>query len=141
MPVQLIDTHCHLDFPELSQDRDAVVQRARDAGVTRMVSICTHASRFDGVKAVAEAYPDVFCTVGVHPHHSGEPDEDVQEKWLVDAAQHPKVVGIGETGLDFYYNNSPKEAQEKSFPRHIRACLETGLPVIVHSRGYGGGSF
>jgi TatD DNase family protein len=130
----LIDTHCHLDFPELAEAQQAVVQRARDAGVKRMITISTHASKFAGVKAVAEAYDDVFCSAGVHPHHSGEPDEDIQEQWLIDAAKHPKVVGLGETGLDYYYNNSPKEAQAKSFSTHIRACMATDLPIIVHSR-------
>lgn len=134
MPLQLIDTHCHLDFPEFAQDRDAVVQRARDAGVARMVTISTHASRFAGVKQVAENYDDVFCTVGVHPHHSGEEGELVEADWLVEQAKNPKVVGIGETGLDYYYNNSPKELQLESFRRHVQACLTTDMPIIVHTR-------
>jgi TatD DNase family protein len=133
MPT-LIDTNCHLDFPELAADQNAVVERARQAGVKRMITISTHASKFDTIKGVAEKYDDVFCTAGVHPHHSGEPDENIQEQWLVDAAKHPKVVGLGETGLDYYYDNSPKDEQERNFRTHIRACITTGLPIIVHAR-------
>lgn len=132
--MQLIDTHCHLDFPELAEQQEAVVQRARDAGVVRMISICTHASRFEGVKRVAETYPDVYCSLGVHPHHSGEEGELVETSWLVEQSKHPKVVGLGETGLDYYYNNSPAELQKESFKRHIHAALETDLPLIVHTR-------
>jgi TatD DNase family protein len=134
MPLQLVDTHCHLDFPELAPQREDVLSRARAAGVKRMVTISTHASRFDGVRAVAEAHEDVFCSLGVHPHHSGEEGELVETDWLIERSRHPKVVGIGETGLDYYYNNSPKEAQEESFRRHIRACLATDLPIIIHTR-------
>jgi TatD DNase family protein len=132
--MRLIDTHCHLDFPEFAEQQDAVVTRAREAGVKRMITISTHASRFASVKKVAEKYEDVFCTAGVHPHHSGEPDEDIQENWLVEAAGYEKVVGLGETGLDYYYNNSPVDAQKKNFRTHIRACLKTDLPIIVHTR-------
>ncbi len=134
MSLSLIDTHCHLDFPDFKDQRDAVVQRARDAGVKRMITICTHASRFAGVKEVAETYDDVFCSLGVHPHHSGEDGELVETKWLVEQSKYKKVVGLGETGLDYYYNNSPKELQQESFRRHIHASLETDLPLIVHTR-------
>ena len=132
--LQLIDTHCHLDFPDFKDQRDAVVQRARDAGVKRMITICTHASRFAGVKEVADHYDDVFCSVGVHPHHSGEEGELVETSWLVEESKYQKVVGLGETGLDYYYNNSPVELQQESFRRHIHAALETDLPLIVHTR-------
>ncbi len=130
----LIDTHCHLDFPEFAAEQDAVVERARNAGVKRMISISTHASKFNQVKAVAEKYDDVFCTAGVHPHHSGEPAEEIQEEWLLNASKYNKVVGLGETGLDYYYNNSPKDEQVRSFKTHIRACLATDLPIIIHTR-------
>lgn len=132
--ASLIDTHCHLDFPEFADQQDAVVERARAAGVGRMITISTHASRFANIKAIAQKYEDVFCTAGVHPHHSGEPAEDIQEQWLIDATKYDKVVGLGETGLDYYYNNSPVEVQKKSFATHIRACLATNLPIIVHTR-------
>ncbi|MBY0428346.1 MAG: TatD family hydrolase [Alphaproteobacteria bacterium] len=134
MSLSLIDTHCHLDFPDFKDQRDAVVQRARDAGVKRMITICTHASRFAGVKDVAASYDDVFCSLGVHPHHSGEAGELVETKWLVEESKYEKVVGLGETGLDYYYNNSPVDLQKESFRRHIHAALETDLPLIVHTR-------
>ncbi len=134
MTLSLIDTHCHLDFPEFKEQRDAVVQRARDAGVKRMITICTHATRFDGVKDVANTYDDVYCSLGVHPHHSGEEGELVETSWLIEQSKYEKVVGIGETGLDYYYNNSPVELQKESFRRHIQASLETDLPIIVHTR-------
>jgi TatD DNase family protein len=134
MTVSLIDTHCHLDFPDFKEQRDDVVNRARAAGVRRMITICTHASRFAGVKEVAETYDDVFCSLGVHPHHSGEDGELVETDWLIENSTHPKLVGLGETGLDYYYNNSPKDVQQESFRRHIRASLATDLPLIVHTR-------
>ncbi len=134
MSLSLIDTHCHLDFPEFREDRDTIVQRARNAGVKRMVTICTHASRFANVKEVSESYEDVFCSIGVHPHHSGEDGERVSAQWLVEQSAVKKVVGIGETGLDYFYNNSPADLQKESFRRHIHAALETELPLIVHTR-------
>jgi TatD DNase family protein len=129
----LVDSHCHLDFPDFAPERDAVVERAGEAGIGWMLTICTHVTRFDQVKAVAEAYPNVFCTVGIHPHEAGnEPPTSAAE--LIALAEHPKVVGFGETGLDFYYEHSPRADQERSFRAHIAAARETGLPLIVHTR-------
>ncbi len=129
----LVDSHCHLDFPDFTPERDAVVERAGEAGIGWMLTICTHVSRFDQVKAVAEAYPNVFCTVGIHPHEAGsEPPTSAAE--LIALAAHPKVVGFGETGLDFYYEHSPRADQERSFRAHIAAARDTGLPLIVHTR-------
>ncbi|WP_029014368.1 TatD family hydrolase [Niveispirillum irakense] len=131
----LVDSHCHLDFPDFAPERDAVVQRARDAGVGLMLSICTHISKFNQVLDIAQSYPDVFCTLGVHPHQAAEefPHCDVEK--LVELSRlNPKVVGIGETGLDYFYDKSPRDIQQESFRRHIRVCLETDLPVIVHTR-------
>ncbi len=130
----LVDSHCHLDFPDFGPDLDEVVARARRAGVGAMVSICTHISRFDAVRAVAGRYPDVVCTVGVHPHHAAEELPLATIDRLVGLAEDTRVVGIGETGLDFFYDHSPRPAQEESFRRHLRACRVTGLPAIVHSR-------
>lgn len=130
----LVDSHCHLDFPDFAEDLDATVERARTAGVVRMVSICTYLSRFDQVAAIADRFDDVLCTVGVHPHNAGPELEGATTGCLVERSLHPKVVGIGETGLDYFYDKSPREAQHESFRRHIRACLETGLPLIVHTR-------
>lgn len=130
----LVDSHCHLDFPDFAEGLDEVVERARRAGVGRMVTIGTYVSRFDAVLRVAEAYDDVLCTVGVHPHNAAEEAAGSPVARLVELAAHPKVVGIGETGLDYFYDKSPRDAQQDSFRRHIRACLETGLPLIVHTR-------
>jgi len=130
----LVDSHCHLDFPDFAEELDAVVERARAAGVGRMVTICTYLSRFDQVRAVAERYDDVLCTVGVHPHNAAGEFEGATVERLVELSRHPKVIGLGETGLDYYYDMSPRDVQQECFRRHIRASLETGLPLIVHTR-------
>jgi len=130
----LIDSHCHLDYPGLADVRDGVVARARAAGVVRMVNIATTKRDFDEVCKTAETYDDVFCTFGVHPHHAHEDGEQVSTDEIIAATRHPKVVGIGETGLDFYYNKAPRDAQEQSFRRHIRAAQTTHLPLVIHSR-------
>jgi TatD DNase family protein len=130
----LIDSHCHLDYDGLGDDREGVVARARAAGVVRMVNIGTTRKGFDRVRATAEAFDDVYCSVGIHPHHVHEDGETLSTDDLIALTKHPKVVGIGETGLDYYYNHGPREMQHESFRRHIRAGMETGLPIIVHSR-------
>ena len=129
----LVDSHCHLDFPEFAPELDAVVARARAAGVGRMVTICTRISKFDQVLKVAERFDDICCTVGVHPHEAAkEQGEDTAR--IVEIARNPKVVGIGETGLDYYYEHSPRDRQAASFRAHIAAARQTGLPLIVHTR-------
>jgi TatD DNase family protein len=129
----LVDSHCHLDFPELAGDFAGVMARATTAGVGTMLTICTQLSRFDGIRAIAEQHDDIWCSVGVHPHEAGE--EGVGEpSRLLELAQHPKVVGFGETGLDYYYEHSPRAAQQRSFRAHIAAAREAGLPLIVHTR-------
>ena len=130
----LVDSHCHLDFPDFAEELDAVVDRARQAGVGRMVTICTYLSRFDRILAVAERYDDVLCSLGVHPHQAAEEFEGVTVERLVDLSKHPKVIGLGETGLDYFYDKSPRDVQQECFRRHIRASLETGLPLIIHTR-------
>lgn len=130
----LVDSHCHLDFPDFAAERDAVVERARAAGVGTMQTICTRITKFEPVLAIAEAYADVWCSVGVHPHNAGEPEETVDAAGLVQRAAHPKVIGLGETGLDYYYDHAPRDAQKASFRAHIEAARETGLPLIVHTR-------
>lgn len=131
--TMLVDSHCHLDFPDFEAERDAVVARAGAAGVALMVTICTKVSRFAEILAIAERYENVYCSVGIHPHEAGsEPVTSATD--LIALAQHPKVVGIGETGLDFYYDHSPREAQIRSFRSHIAAARDTGLPLIVHTR-------
>lgn len=129
----LVDSHCHLDFPDFADDLDGVVSRAGEAGVGTLLTICTHVTKFDQVLAVAERYDNVFCTVGIHPHNA-ETEPEVTADRLVELARHPKVVGFGETGLDYFYEHSPREAQRKSFRAHIEAARRTGLPVVVHTR-------
>ena len=131
--AELIDSHCHLDFPEFAPELDAVVARARAAGVGRMLTICTRLSKFDQVLAVAERFDRMFCTVGVHPHEAAN-EAGVEIERIVALAKHPKVVGIGEAGLDYYYDKSPREKQQDVFARHIEAARQSGLPLIVHSR-------
>jgi TatD DNase family protein len=129
----LVDSHCHLDFPDFGDEVDDIVARAREAGVGTMVTISTHLSRFEGVHAVAERFDDVWCTVGVHPHHAGEEGQDTPER-LIELAANPRVVGIGESGLDYFYDRSPRDRQQASFRAHIAAARETGLPLVVHAR-------
>lgn len=129
----IVDSHCHLDFETFEGERDEVIERARQAGVCRMVTISTRITTFPKIRAIAEQYDDIFCSVGIHPHQAGEePEVSVEE--LVTLAAHPKVVGIGESGFDYFYDSSPRDAQRRSFTTHIRAAQETGLPLIVHAR-------
>lgn len=130
----LIDSHCHLDYPALLKDREGVLARARAAGIGRMVNISTTMQDFIAVRATAEEVPEVFCTVGVHPHHVHDEGENPSLDKLKELATHSKVVGVGETGLDFYYNKAPREIQEESFRRHIRVSQDKDLPLIIHSR-------
>jgi len=128
----LVDSHCHLNYPGLVEELPEVLSRARAAGIGTMVCICSRMGEFPAIRAIAEANSDIYCSVGVHPHDSG--NEDIQLDTLLEAARHPKVIGIGETGLDFYYDSSPRDAQEANFRVHIAAARETGLPLIVHTR-------
>lgn len=129
----LVDSHCHLDFPELAGETEAVVARARDAGVGVIVTISTRLNRFADVLETAERFPDVYCSVGVHPHEA-ETEVGIEPGRIAALTEHEKVIGIGETGLDFYYDNSPHDIQKMVFRTHIAAARETGLPVIVHTR-------
>jgi TatD DNase family protein len=129
----LIDTHCHLDFPDFAPEQADIIARAKARGVGRMITISTHLSRFDRVKAVAEAYPDVYCTVGTHPHHSHEEAEPTVAQ-LVEMSRHPKCVGLGEAGLDYHYDRAPREVSQRVFRTHIEAARETGLPLVIHTR-------
>jgi TatD DNase family protein len=129
----LVDSHCHLDFPDFAAELDAVVARARAAGVGRMVTISTKVRKQAQLVAIAEKYPDVFYTVGTHPHHASE-ELDVDAKTLIGLTRHLKVVAIGEAGLDYHYDTGPRDDQVKSFREHIAAARETGLPLVIHSR-------
>ena len=127
------DSHCHLNYKGLVEDQQAVLGRARAAGVSAMLNISTRQSEWDDVTALAEREPDVWASVGVHPHEA-DSHPDVRTRTLVDRAAHPRVIGIGESGLDFYYDHSDRDRQRASFRAHIGAARETGLPLIVHTR-------
>jgi TatD DNase family protein len=129
----LVDHHCHLDFPDFADDLDGVVARANAVGVGALVSISTRIRRFDRLLKLVEAYPNVFCSVGTHPHYAHE-ELDVPVEEIVRLASHPKVVAIGEAGLDYFYDNSPRAAQERGFRTHIAAARETQLPLVIHAR-------
>jgi TatD DNase family protein len=129
----LVDSHCHLDFEDFSGDLDSLVARALQAGIGRMVSISTRVKRRAGLLAIAERFPEVYCSIGTHPHHAHE-ELDVGIAELVELTRHPKTVAIGEAGLDYHYDLSPREAQECGFRNHIAAARETGLPLVIHSR-------
>lgn len=129
----LIDSHCHLDFPDFASELDAVVARAKAAGIERMVTISTRVRRHAEVLAIAERFAEVYCSVGTHPHHAHE-ELDVSVGDLVARTRHPKVVAIGEAGLDYHYDNSPRAAQEQGFRAHIAAARSTQLPLVIHAR-------
>jgi TatD DNase family protein len=131
--MNVIDSHCHLDYPGLAEDLPAVIARAEGAGVRLMLTIGTRVKKFDQVLALAERHSNVFCTVGTHPHNAAE-EPDVTADELIELARHPRVVGIGEAGLDYHYDHSPRDEQAKSFRIHIQAARETGLPLVIHSR-------
>ncbi|HEX5846504.1 MAG TPA: TatD family hydrolase [Rhodoplanes sp.] len=129
----LVDSHCHLDFPDFATDLDGVVARAEAGGIGRMVTISTRVRRHDALTAIADRYPAVFCSVGTHPHHAEE-ERDVTLAELLDRAALPKVVAIGEAGLDYFYDRSPRDVQERVFRTHIAAARESGLPLVIHTR-------
>jgi TatD DNase family protein len=129
----LIDSHCHLDFPDLQTRLPDVLAAASASGVGRLVTISTHVTRYEAYKALAEAHEMVFFTVGTHPHNAGiEPDIAVDR--LVELSAHPRCVAIGEAGLDYHYDKSPRDVQRQVFRTHIEAARETGLPLVIHAR-------
>ena len=131
--IRITDSHCHLDFPDFEGERDAIIARAREAGVHRMVTICTRLRQEPQVRAIAETYPEVFYAAGTHPMSAAdEPVATVEE--LVALADHPKFVGIGESGLDYHYTAESAGVQQQSLRIHIAAARETGLPLIIHAR-------
>ena len=129
----LIDTHCHLDFPDFETERDAIIERAQATGVGQMITISTRVKKFDTILAIAENYANVFCSVGTHPHNADE-ELDIETDDLVRLSAHPKVVAIGEAGLDYFYDNAPRDAQVIGLRRHIAAARQTQLPLVIHSR-------
>lgn len=129
----LVDHHCHLDFPKLAADREGVIARAEAAGVQTLVTISTRIRRFAEIAAIADAHPNVYCSVGTHPHQADE-EADIETSEIVLLSRHPKVVAIGEAGLDYHYTHGTPKAQAEGFRRHIAAARETGLPLEIHSR-------
>ena len=129
----LVDSHCHLDFADFAPERDAVIARARTAGVATMLTIGTRLDQFAGVRAIAEAHENVWCSVGAHPHEATD-HAAATAAVLAELAAHRRVVGIGETGLDYHYDHSPRDVQQRVFRNHIAAARLSGLPLIIHAR-------
>ncbi len=129
----LVDHHCHLDFPQFADDLDGLVARAKAAGVETLVTISTHVAKLETLLEIAERFDDVFCSVGTHPHYADE-ERGIPARELVRLSAHPKVVAIGEAGLDYHYQKSSAEAQAEGFREHIKAARETGLPLEIHAR-------
>lgn len=133
MTLALVDSHCHLNYPDFSEDRDIVIQRAKEQGISVMQTICTKITEFEEIKSIAEQYESIYCSVGIHPHEV-ETQPILSAEDIVKHTQHDKVIGIGETGLDYFYEHSPRALQQQSFKAHIAAARETQLPLIVHTR-------
>src|SRR3984893_1684481 len=129
----LVDSHCHLHFADSAEDLHAIVARAAAAGIGRIVTISTRVRRLGGLLAIAEKFPSVYCPVGTHPHHADEED-GISTDELIELTRHPKVVALGEAGLDNFYENGSPEAQERGFRAHIAAARATGLPLVIHTR-------
>jgi TatD DNase family protein len=129
----LVDSHCHLDFPDFADDLDAIVARAGAAGVGRIVTISTRVKHIDRLLDITARFPNVYCSVGTHPHHADEEDGIPVER-LVELTKHPKVVALGEAGLDYFYQHGSPDAQERGFRTHIAAARATGLPLVIHTR-------
>src|ERR1700755_331466 len=129
----LVDSHCHLDFPDFADDLAGIVARASDAGVGRIVTISTRVKRLGELLEIAERFPNVYCSVGTHPHHADEEDGIAPDE-LIALTKHPKVVALGEAGLDYFYDNGSPQAQARGFRAHIAAARATNLPLVIHTR-------
>jgi TatD DNase family protein len=129
----LVDSHCHLDFPDFADDLDAIVARAEAAGIKRIVTISTRVKRLDALLEITARFPNVFCSVGTHPHQADEED-GIPAQELIALTKKPKVIALGEAGLDYFYQKSSREAQERGFRAHIAAARATGLPLVIHTR-------
>ncbi len=131
--MMLVDTHCHLDFPKLGDQLAEVLARAEQANIKQMVTICTKVREFDKIVKIAENHDNIFCSVGTHPHYAQD-EHDISVEEIIALSHHPKVVAIGEAGLDYHYDNSPREQQKAVFRRHIDVARQTGLPLVIHTR-------
>jgi TatD DNase family protein len=129
----LIDSHCHLDFPDFADDLDGIVARASAAGIGRILTISTRVRRLNALLAITERFPSVYCSVGTHPHQADEED-GISADELIKLSKHPKVVAFGEAGLDYFYQYGSRQAQERGFRTHIAAARATGLPLVIHTR-------
>ncbi len=129
----IVDSHCHLDFPDFDEERDEIIERARQAGVELLVTISTRVRQFDRIRAIAERYDNVYCSVGTHPHQAGD-ERGIPAEEIIRLSEHPKVVAIGEAGLDYFYDKAPRDAQAEGLRVHIEAARKTGLPLVIHSR-------
>jgi TatD DNase family protein len=129
----LVDSHCHLDFPDFADDLDAIVARAASAGIGRIVTISTRVRRLGALLEIAERFPNVYCSVGTHPHHADEEDGICADE-LAELTRHPRIVALGEAGLDYFYQHGSRQAQERGFRAHIAAARATGLPLVIHTR-------
>jgi TatD DNase family protein len=129
----LVDSHCHLDFPDFADDLDGIVARAEAAGIDRIVTISTRVRRIEALLAISTRFPNVYCSVGTHPHQADEED-GIPASELIALTQHPKVVALGEAGLDYFYEHGSREAQARGFRTHIAAARATGLPLVIHTR-------
>ena len=129
----LVDSHCHLDFPDFADDLDGIVSRAEAAGIARMVTISTRVRRIETLLAITARFPNVYCSVGTHPHQADEED-GISSDELIALTRRPKVVALGEAGLDYFYEHGSREAQARGFRTHIAAARATGLPLVIHTR-------
>jgi TatD DNase family protein len=129
----LVDSHCHLDFPDFADDLEAIVARAAAAGIGRIVTISTRVRRLSALLEIVNRFPNVYCSVGTHPHHADEED-GIPADQLIELTGHPKVVALGEAGLDYFYQHGSRQAQERGFRAHISAARATGLPLVIHTR-------
>src|SRR3954471_16915177 len=129
----LVDSHCHLDFPDFAEDLESIVARAEAAGVGRIVTISTRVRRVAALLEIAERFPNVYCSAGTHPHNADEED-GIPTDELIGLTHHPKVVALGEAGLDYLYQNGSPETQARGFRNHIAAARATGLPLVIHTR-------
>ncbi|WP_417668571.1 TatD family hydrolase [Roseibium sp.] len=129
----IVDSHCHLDFPDFDGEHDALIERAHQAGVDLMVTICTRVRKFDQIRAIAERYDNVYCSVGTHPNNADE-ERGIPATEILALTEHPKVVAVGEAGLDYFYDYATPEAQQEGLRTHIEVARQTGLPLVIHSR-------
>ncbi len=130
----VVDSHCHLDFPDFDAERDEIIARANEAGVETMVTISTRVKQFEKIRPIAENYDCVWCSIGTHPHNADQELDITADDLVAMAERHPKVVAIGEAGLDYFYDKAPRDAQAEGFRRHIEAARRTQLPLVIHAR-------